>query len=81
MPRSTLRKTLRTRGHQNLISALTAARQKAGMTQRDLASKLKRPRSFVGRLEAGERRIDVIEFIDIARAIGADPRKLLSQLL
>lgn len=81
MPRSTLRKTLRTRGHKTLIAVLTAARLKAGLTQRDVAVRLKRPHSLVGRIESGERRIDVIEFIEIAGAIGADPRQLFSQLL
>ena len=32
-------------------------------------TRIKRPRSFVGRMEAGERRIDVIEFIELARAL------------
>ncbi len=81
MPRSTLRKTLRTRGHRTLITILVAARQQAGLTQRDLAALLKRPHSFVGRLEAGERRIDVIEFIEIARALDVDPQKLFVKLL
>jgi hypothetical protein len=40
-----------------------------------------RPHSFVGRIEAGERRVDVIEFIEIARILGADPKRLLEQLL
>jgi len=81
MPRSTLRKTLRTRGHRALIALLVGARQQADLTQRDLAARLKRPRSFVGRLEAGERRIDVIEFIEIARALKANPEHLFAKLL
>jgi transcriptional regulator with XRE-family HTH domain len=81
MPRSTLRKTLRTRGHRALIALLVGARQQADLTQRDLAARLKRPRSFVGRLEAGERRIDVIEFIEISRALKANPEHLFAKLL
>jgi transcriptional regulator with XRE-family HTH domain len=73
----TLRKTLRTRGHRALIEA----RKRAGLTQRDLAARLKRPHSFVGRIEAGERRVDVIEFIEIARVIDVDPRDLFAQVL
>jgi transcriptional regulator with XRE-family HTH domain len=76
-----LRKTLRTRGHRRLIEALVAARAKAGMTQRDLAARIRRPNSFVGRMEAGERRVDVIEFIEIARAMGCDPRQLFGRLV
>jgi len=81
MAKTTLRKTLRSRGHKALIAILVAARKRAGMTQRDLATRIKRPRSFVGRLEAGERRIDVIEFIEIVRAVRADPKDLFGKLV
>jgi transcriptional regulator with XRE-family HTH domain len=50
------------------------------LTQRDLAARLKRPHSFIGRIEAGERRVDVIEFIEIARVLGMDPTQLFAQL-
>ena len=81
MAGTTLRKTLRTRGHHTLIGMLVTVRERAGLTQRDLAARLRRPRSFVGRMEAGERRIDVIEFIEIARALGADPTELFGKLV
>ena len=81
MAGTTLRKTLRTRGHRALIAILVEARERAGLTQRDLAARLKRPHSFVGRIEAGERRIDVIEFIEIARVMDVDPRELFAQVL
>jgi transcriptional regulator with XRE-family HTH domain len=78
---STLRKTLRTKEHQHLIELLVAAREGAGLTQRDLAARLKRPNSFIGRIEAGERRVDVIEFIAIARALQVNPSDLFKSLL
>jgi transcriptional regulator with XRE-family HTH domain len=81
MPKTTLRKTLRTRGHRTLIDILVESRTRAGLTQRDLAARLRRPHSFVGRIEAGERRIDVIEFIEIARVMGLDPKQLFDKLL
>jgi ribosome-binding protein aMBF1 (putative translation factor) len=81
MAKSALRKTLRSRGHQTLIQILVQAREKAGMTQRDLAARIKRPHSFVGRMEGGERRVDVIEFIEIAKILGADPRELFGKLV
>ena len=79
--KTTLRKTLRSRGHQALIQVLVEAREKTGMTQRDLAARIKRPHSFVGRMEAGERRVDVIEFIEIAKVLEADPRELFGKLV
>ena len=82
MARTTaLRKTLRSRGHKTLIGVLVAAREKAGMTQRELAARLRRPHSFVGRMEAGERRVDVVEFIEIARVLGADPKEMFDRLV
>ena len=81
MAKSALRKTLRSRGHQTLIQILIQAREKAGMTQRDLAARIKRPHSFVGRMEGGERRVDVIEFIEIAKVLGADPKELFGKLV
>jgi transcriptional regulator with XRE-family HTH domain len=80
MPKTTLRKTLRTKGHRALIDILVESRQLAGLTQRDLAARLKRPHSFIGRIEAGERRVDVIEFIEIARVMGLDPKHLFAKL-
>jgi len=81
MAKSALRKTLRGRGHQTLIKILIEAREKAGFTQRDLAARIKRPHSFVGRMEGGERRVDVIEFIEIAKVLGADPKELFGKLV
>ncbi|MEO5567493.1 MAG: XRE family transcriptional regulator, partial [Gemmatimonadaceae bacterium] len=40
-----------------------------------------RPQSFVAKYEGGERRIDVIEFIAIARALGADPVGLFREFV
>lgn len=57
------------------------ARKKAGLTQHDLAGRLKKHQSFVAKYEGGERRIDVIEFLAIVRAIGADPVRLLKTLM
>ena len=49
----------------------------ASVTLASLAEKLGRPQSFVAKYESRERRLDVAEFIGIARAIGADPLKML----
>jgi transcriptional regulator with XRE-family HTH domain len=60
---------------------MIAARKKAGLTQHDLAKRLKRPQSFIAKYEGGERRIDVVEFLTIIRAIGTDPIRLLRALV
>lgn len=45
----------------------------ANLTQAALSARIQRPQSFVAKYEGGERRIDVIEFVEIAEAIGFDP--------
>ena len=56
------------------------ARKKAGLTQQELAAKLSRPQSFVAKYEGGERRIDVVEFIAICRAISVDSVEIIRKL-
>jgi len=71
-------KTIRSSGHEALREALIAARKAAGLTQEQLAKRLKQHQSFVARVESGERRIDVVELVVLARAIGADAVDLLA---
>ena len=71
-----MQKTLKSPEYARLIELLVAVRNAADVRQQALAKKLGRPQSFIAKYEGGERRIDVIEFIAIARALGADPVKL-----
>ena len=66
-------KSLRSNKHQKLIALLTTARTKAGLTQQQLADQLGKPQSYVAKYEGGERRVDVVEFLAIADALGIDP--------
>jgi transcriptional regulator with XRE-family HTH domain len=59
---------------------LVEAREKAGLSQSQLAGKLSRPQSFVSKYECGERRLDVIEFEQIAHALEIDPIRFLKKL-
>lgn len=67
-----------------LREILIDARLNAGVTQAELAVTLSVPQSFVSKYETGERRIDVVEFLCICRALGTDPigelQKLNSQI-
>ncbi|OPH81282.1 helix-turn-helix domain-containing protein [Nitrobacter vulgaris] len=74
-------KTVHFSDQATFCALMVAARKHAGLTQHELARRLKRPQSFVAKYEGGERRIDVIEFVTIVRAIGADPIKLLRDLM
>ena len=60
---------------------LVGMRKDAGLTQRQLAERLGRERSFVARLEMGERRLDVVEFYWVCRACGADPEVMAAGIM
>ena len=66
--------------HLVLRELLIDARKEAGLAQHEVARRIDRPQSFVAKYEGGERRIDVVEFIAIARALGQDPKQLFAQL-
>ena len=75
-----LSKSVHSAGQLAFCELMIEARRKAGLTQQELAKRLKKPQSFVAKYEGGERRIDVVEFIAICRAISADPVNLMKKL-
>jgi transcriptional regulator with XRE-family HTH domain len=74
-------KTLRSTEQILLLDVLRTARKRAGVTQQALADRLHRPQSFVAKYENGERRIDVIEFVELARALELDPAALFRRYM
>lgn len=74
-------KSIRSLAHKALITALRDARKEAGLSQYEVARRLKRPQSFVSAYESGDRKIDVLEFLRIAKATGADPCALLKRVM
>lgn len=75
MPRSR-----RSPRHQMLQALLMKGRVAAGLTQVELAARLQRPQSFVSKYEGGERRLDVVEFVEVTQAIGCDPAGIITAL-
>lgn len=59
---------------------LVEARKASGLRQADLAARLSRPQSFVSKYERGERRLDLVEFLDVTRILGADPAEIIKRL-
>ncbi len=62
------------------LQTLISARKTAGMTQQEVADRLHKPQSFVSKYERRERRLDVIEFVKIAKAIGVDPCRIVREI-
>ena len=67
--------------HQVVGAALAAARQRVNLTQQELARRLGKPQSFISAYEGGLRRVDLIEFLLIARTLGADPVDIFAEIV
>lgn len=66
--------------YRTLIDVLSASRQELGVSQRELARRVGKPPSFINKIELLERRLDILEFIIIAEALGRRPHELLSAI-
>ena len=67
--------------HHKIVGAcLAAARRQSNLNQQQLAAMLSKPQSFVSEYERGQRRVDVVELLMIARALGADPLDLFTEI-
>jgi transcriptional regulator with XRE-family HTH domain len=73
-------RTIHSDGQQELCKLLIDARKSQGLTQEDLAARLGCQQSLIARLESGQRRLDVVEFVVVARALSASPTELLAKI-
>lgn len=73
-------KTTYLRQYERFLVRLRAARKEAGITQQELARRLRRPQSFISKYENAERRLDVVEYLQVTTALGVDARDLLHGL-
>jgi DNA-binding transcriptional regulator YiaG len=62
------------------LSVLISMREETGLSQRGLSKKLKKVATYVSKYERGERRLDLIEFLEIAKALKADPCDVINKL-
>jgi transcriptional regulator with XRE-family HTH domain len=65
--------------YRQLVDQLVAARKQANLSQERVATLLGTHQQFVSRYETGERRLDAIELVDVARALGLNPVDLIGQ--
>lgn len=64
-----------------LRAVLKAARKRTGVSQVDLAGRIGNTHTFVSKCERGERRIDAVELVEFAEALGVPPLELLGEYL
>lgn len=72
--------TIQRASHKALIRLLIEKRRASGMRQRDVARKLGRTQSWLAKIESGQRRIDVCELCDLARALKFNPDKMVAKI-
>ncbi|EAO8199360.1 XRE family transcriptional regulator [Salmonella enterica] len=66
--------------YQMVIKALREARVAGHITQEELGKALGRPQSFIAKVENGERRLDIVEFVHLCRLVGIDPVSIINKL-
>ncbi|ECF7019539.1 helix-turn-helix transcriptional regulator [Salmonella enterica] len=66
--------------YQRVIKALREARVAGHITQEELGKALGRPQSFIAKVENGERRLDIVEFVHLCRLVGIDPASIINKL-
>jgi len=73
-------KSIFTSEYSFVLERLISARKTAGLTQSQLAQKLGKPQSFVSKIERHERRLDVVEFVIMWKALDVAPQEILANL-
>lgn len=73
--------TIGTPRHHTLRAFVAERRKKAGLTQAEVAARWGRVQSVIAHIESGQRRVDVVELLDLAEIIGFDPREAIKRLL
>lgn len=76
-----MKNTLNSTRHRALVDLLVQRRLDANWTQAELAERLGEYQSFVARLESGQRRVDVVEFIEFAEVLDFDPAKAIAMIV
>jgi HTH-type transcriptional regulator/antitoxin HipB len=72
--------TLRSPRHEATREFLVRERKAAEISQAELAKRIGRGQSFVADVERGERRIDLVQFLDFADALGFDASKAIKKI-
>lgn len=80
MPARGGRKSLHSPAYDTILALMRRMRTDAGLTQEELATRLRRPRTYVTKCEIGERRIDLLEWLEFCRACRCDPVLFLARL-
>ena len=73
-------KTIYQESYQAFIKQLVLARKACGLTQMQVAEKLSKPQSYIAKVEGADRKLDVMEFVELCEVIHQDPSELIKLL-
>ena len=73
-------KTIFSGGNKVVVEVIRRARIEAGLTQAELAARIGRDQSHISLIEGSQRRLDLVEFDRIVRALGFDPVDIYRQI-
>lgn len=72
--------TIHSEKYRRFCRLLIQSRREADLTQEEVAERLDKPQSFVSKYERGQRRLDVVGFLRITDALGANPLRIVREL-
>ena len=75
-----MNKAQKSRREERVRRLLVHRRKAAGLTQAAVAKRMSQPQSFIAKIENGERRLDLVEFLELARVIGFEPESFIQEL-
>lgn len=73
-------KTIYQNRYRQLIQTLIQARKQAKLTQSEVAQKLDKPQSYIAKIEGKDRKLDVLEFIELCEILGVKPSNLIKEI-
>ncbi|MDP8163294.1 helix-turn-helix transcriptional regulator [Pasteurella skyensis] len=74
-------KTIYKEKYQKIIQYLISTRKKKGITQQQIANKLDKPQSYIAKIERCERKLDILEFIELCEAMNTSPITILQEFV
>ena len=74
------RRSVHSKVHQDIRNILIKQRKKLKLTQRDLAKKLEISHSIIGKIETGDRRLDIVELLEYANILEINTNTILEIL-
>ena len=72
-----MKNSIHSKRYKSVVQNLQKARHESGLTQVEVAEKLKKPQSYVSKVERGERRLDVVELVLFAKIYKKDLNNFL----